>query len=110
MLSEKLMAIIVCPKCQGKLTLEIEKSWLLCESCQLAYPVEDGIPVMLIEEAVNLAPEKVKTPHSKSANSSDSTEEEEITAVSELERVEAEIDAELEQDSNWEEQLEDFPE
>jgi hypothetical protein len=40
-----------CPSCAGTL-LEIEEPpSLLCSECGLRYPVEDGIPVMLIEEA-----------------------------------------------------------
>ncbi|HDR04378.1 MAG TPA: Trm112 family protein [Candidatus Marinimicrobia bacterium] len=43
--------ILVCPKCRGKLKFRQEESHFICENCQLAFPVTDGIPVMLIEEA-----------------------------------------------------------
>ncbi|MCC2624260.1 MAG: tetraacyldisaccharide 4-kinase [Burkholderiales bacterium] len=45
----KLMAILVCPLCKAK--LEPKKNELLCTKCKLAYPIDDGIPVMLIDQA-----------------------------------------------------------
>ena len=50
-----LLAILVCPKCESELDVrraaDGEETSLDCASCQLSYPVEDGIPVMLAEEA-----------------------------------------------------------
>jgi uncharacterized protein YbaR (Trm112 family) len=51
MLDEKLLEILVCPKCGGQLEYRAEEEALLCHSCRLRYKVEDGIPVMLIDEA-----------------------------------------------------------
>ena len=51
MLSEQLLAILVCPKCKGDLEYRPEESRLLCKKCRLSYPVRDGIPIMLIDEA-----------------------------------------------------------
>lgn len=51
-LSADLLAILVCPKCHAKLeyhTQPVEE--LVCVHCQVAYRIEDGIPVMLIDEA-----------------------------------------------------------
>ena len=52
-LSEELLAIIVCPDCHGDLQpVETpEGGELVCASCGLAYPVRDGIPVLLVDEA-----------------------------------------------------------
>jgi uncharacterized protein len=50
-LSEQLLAILVCPKCKGDLEYRPEESQLLCKNCRLSYPVRDGIPIMLIDEA-----------------------------------------------------------
>jgi uncharacterized protein YbaR (Trm112 family) len=44
-----LLAILVCPKCRGPLV--VEPAALRCDGCRLRYRVEDGIPVMLIDEA-----------------------------------------------------------
>lgn len=48
----KLLEILVCPKCKGSLT-QVEAG-LVCNACQLKYPIRDDIPVMLVEEAVSL--------------------------------------------------------
>ena len=51
MLDEKLLEILVCPKCKGELEYREDENALLCHQCRLRYTVEDGIPVMLIDEA-----------------------------------------------------------
>ena len=51
MLSEKLLEILACPKCKGDLEYQRENQKLLCHKCNLAYRIEDDIPVMLIDEA-----------------------------------------------------------
>jgi len=51
-LAPQLLEILVCPKCHSALdyrTAPVEE--LVCMTCKVAYRVEDGIPVMLIEEA-----------------------------------------------------------
>jgi uncharacterized protein len=53
MIDKELLEILACPKCKTKIKLEGEK--LLCTNpqCGLRYPIRDGIPVMLIDEAEN---------------------------------------------------------
>lgn len=51
MVSEQLLAILVCPRCKGKLEARESESVLVCQACRLAYPVRDGIPIMLTDEA-----------------------------------------------------------
>jgi uncharacterized protein YbaR (Trm112 family) len=48
-----LLEIIVCPDCRGELALVARgaASELVCQSCGLAYPVRDDIPVLLVDEA-----------------------------------------------------------
>lgn len=53
-MDKKTLSILVCPKCQSKLEFDKSAQELICESDQLAYPVKDGIPVMLVEEARSL--------------------------------------------------------
>ena len=51
-LAPELLAILVCPKCKGRLdhrTAPAEA--LVCGACRLIYAVEDDIPIMLIDEA-----------------------------------------------------------
>lgn len=50
-LPEELKRILVCPKCKGDLEFREERSEIVCPTCRLVYPIEDGIPVMLEEEA-----------------------------------------------------------
>ena len=49
--SEELLSFLVCPRCRGKLEPRESESVLACNACRLAYPVRDGIPIMLIDEA-----------------------------------------------------------
>lgn len=53
-LSPQLLAILVCPKCKGKLEYRPDESTLVCHACQLRYPVRDDIPIMLADEATPL--------------------------------------------------------
>lgn len=50
MISKELLEILVCPACHGD--LREEDAELVCTQCGLRYPVRDGIPIMLVEEAV----------------------------------------------------------
>ena len=51
MLSQKLLEILCCPKCKGDLVYDEKNQKLICENCQLRYPIKEDIPVMLIDEA-----------------------------------------------------------
>jgi uncharacterized protein YbaR (Trm112 family) len=51
----KLLAILACPLCKGKLVYDKKAQELICKADRLAYPVRDGIPVMLEDEARTLA-------------------------------------------------------
>lgn len=53
----KLLEILVCPICKGPLIFKKAEAELICRPCRLAYPVKDGIPVMLEDEARKLSPE-----------------------------------------------------
>jgi tetraacyldisaccharide 4'-kinase len=50
-LDKKLLEILACPICKGPLVYRKENAELICKADRLAYPVRDGIPVMLEEEA-----------------------------------------------------------
>ncbi len=51
----KLLEILVCPLCKGPLAWKKDAQELICKADRLAFPVKDGIPVMLEEEARELA-------------------------------------------------------
>jgi len=54
-LDNKLLDILVCPVCKGPLGWHPDAQALVCRAERLAYPVRDGIPVMLEDEARKLA-------------------------------------------------------
>jgi uncharacterized protein YbaR (Trm112 family) len=47
----KLLEILVCPMTKGPLEYDRDKQELISRSAKLAYPIRDGIPIMLPEEA-----------------------------------------------------------
>ena len=55
----KLIALLVCPVTKGQLTYDREKQELVSRSARLAYPVRDGMPVMLETEARVLTDEEL---------------------------------------------------
>jgi uncharacterized protein YbaR (Trm112 family) len=59
-LDAELLAVLVCPVTRGPLRYDEERQELVSETARLAYPVRDGVPVMLVEEARKLSP--VPTP------------------------------------------------
>ncbi len=54
-IQKDLLDILACPKCKGDIHLNPEENGLICESCRLLYPIKDDIPVMLIDEAVDIS-------------------------------------------------------
>ncbi|HEX9301702.1 MAG TPA: Trm112 family protein [Casimicrobiaceae bacterium] len=52
----KLLDILVCPVTKGPLVFDRQKQELISKSARLAYPIRDGIPVMLEDEARRLEP------------------------------------------------------
>ncbi len=54
----KLLEILVCPLCKGPLLYKKPEQELICKPCRLGFPVRDGIPVMLEDEARKLPPEE----------------------------------------------------
>lgn len=50
-LDPKLLELLVCPLTKGPLTYDRQKSELVSEQAKLAYPIRDGIPIMLVGEA-----------------------------------------------------------
>lgn len=50
----RLLEILVCPLTQGPLDYDRDKAELVSKSARLAYPIRDGVPIMLPEEAREL--------------------------------------------------------
>jgi len=57
-MDSKLLKILVCPVTKGPLIYNKAKNELISKSARLAYPIRDGIPVMLEEEARKLDPDE----------------------------------------------------
>ena len=57
-MDNKLLDILVCPICKGPLVYKKDAQELICKGDRLAYPIKDGIPVMLQEEARELPPDE----------------------------------------------------
>lgn len=51
MLLQNLLDILACPSCNGELQTNALQNELYCPSCALVFPVRDGIPVLLIDQA-----------------------------------------------------------
>ena len=47
----KLLEILVCPKTKGNLKFDHDRQELISQQAGLAYPIRDGVPIMLVEEA-----------------------------------------------------------
>lgn len=54
MFSDNLLNILACPVCKGKLHTSGDEQKVLCHACALAFPIREGIPVMLVDEATSL--------------------------------------------------------
>ncbi|GLO61270.1 UPF0434 protein [Vibrio sp. MACH09] len=50
-MDHRLLEIVACPVCKGKLTFDAENQELICKLDRLAYPIKEGIPVLLEFEA-----------------------------------------------------------
>jgi hypothetical protein len=58
-MDSRLLEILVCPVTKAPLVWDAQKQELQCRASRLAYPVRDGIPVMIEEEARTLSDEEV---------------------------------------------------
>ena len=55
----KLLDVLACPVCKGKLVLDKDKTTMLCRYDRLAYPLKEGIPVLIESEATQLTSEEL---------------------------------------------------
>ena len=51
-ISKELLDILVCPLCKEEVRMTPEGTGLQCVKCRRIYPIEDDIPIMLVEEAI----------------------------------------------------------
>lgn len=50
----QLLSILVCPLCKGPLKHDRPQQVLVCQADALAFPIRDGVPIMLVDEARSL--------------------------------------------------------
>lgn len=60
-MDKRLLEILVCPLCKGPLLYRKAEQELICKADRLAFPVRDGIPVMLEDEARDLTLEELES-------------------------------------------------
>jgi uncharacterized protein YbaR (Trm112 family) len=60
-MESRLLEILVCPLCKGPLRHDREQQELICRADKLAFPIRDGIPVMLENEARVLTADSAKS-------------------------------------------------
>ena len=58
MIDKELLEILACPACKAEVVLDEPASRIVCTACGRRYPIRDGIPVMLIDEAEAGPPSK----------------------------------------------------
>lgn len=51
LIDKELLDILACPACKGDIVYDQENEKLICQKCGRRYPIREGIPVMLIDEA-----------------------------------------------------------
>ncbi|MEP0519541.1 MAG: Trm112 family protein [Hyphomicrobiales bacterium] len=58
----KLLELLVCPITRGNLELDDSGEWLLSQKARLKFPVRDGIPIMLLDEAEPIEEQQLQLP------------------------------------------------
>ncbi|MCG7497112.1 Trm112 family protein [Vibrio sp. Of7-15] len=59
-MDHRLLEIVACPVCKGKLSYDKSNQELICKVDRLAYPIKEGIPVMLEPEARRVSIDEVE--------------------------------------------------
>ena len=58
-LDPKLLEVLICPVSRGPLIYDVESSELVSKKAGLAFPIRDGVPIMLADEARELTPDEL---------------------------------------------------
>ena len=53
-MNKDLLEILCCPKCKGDIKRNESEDGLICDTCKLMYLIKNDIPIMLIDEAVDI--------------------------------------------------------
>jgi uncharacterized protein YbaR (Trm112 family) len=55
-LSPKILDVLACPLCKGKLHYDKDAQELICKIDKLAFPIKKGVPIMIVEQAKSIEP------------------------------------------------------
>ncbi|UJF17387.1 Trm112 family protein [Vibrio sp. SS-MA-C1-2] len=58
-MDHRLLEVIACPVCKGKLNYNKENNELVCKFDRIAFPIKEGIPVMIEQEARHMSVDEV---------------------------------------------------
>ncbi len=50
-ITDEFVEMMICPACKGRVRLKEDASAIKCDSCRRSYPIRNGIPAMIVEEA-----------------------------------------------------------
>ena len=67
----RLLDLLVCPLCKGRLYANVTRTELVCKGDRLAFPVRDGVPVMLEDQARSLGADDTHTQSVQSDSGAD---------------------------------------
>jgi uncharacterized protein len=67
----KLLELLVCPVTKGRLSYDRERQELVSRGARLAYPIRDGIPILLESEARTLTDEEIDALHASGSRPAD---------------------------------------
>ncbi len=59
-MDKKLLEVIICPRCHGKLDMDKNQSSLICRFDRLQYSIDEDLPVLLVEKAEALTQKQVE--------------------------------------------------
>lgn len=59
-LDKEFLDILACPQCKGDLTATKEEDGLVCQQCRIMFPVKEGVPILMIDEADPYPPPQSK--------------------------------------------------
>ena len=59
-LDKELLSILACPQCKGDLTVTDEEDGLVCTQCRIVFPIKEGVPILMMEEADPYPPSPAK--------------------------------------------------
>lgn len=67
-LHPELLDILACPQCKGDLELTDKQDGLICNACSVVYPIQEEIPIMLVDKAIPMQEWDEKRPAAQTSS------------------------------------------